>query len=80
MTWVTYYSVLITDETLKTVLYFRPIFPQIIPPKGWIPRKNYSTVDVDIPAPIHQVITGTQGKIKAVNFDVFRDKSMRKAW
>ncbi|XP_031556170.1 lysine-specific demethylase 4C-like [Actinia tenebrosa] len=40
---------------------------KIIPPKGWIPRRNYSTVDVEIPAPIHQVITGTQGLFQLFN-------------
>lgn len=35
---------------------------QVIPPTKWNPRKrgyDLDTINVDIPAPIHQVVTGT---------------------
>ena len=35
---------------------------QVIPPKEWVPRKNYEDIDITIPAPILQVVTGTQGE------------------
>lgn len=35
---------------------------QIIPPKEWVPRKTgYDNLDLMIPAPIEQVVTGQQG-------------------
>ncbi|XP_064626958.1 uncharacterized protein LOC135487294 isoform X2 [Lineus longissimus] len=41
---------------------------RIIPPKEWIPRKNgYDDVDVMIPAPISQVVTGCQGLYQQYN-------------
>lgn len=36
---------------------------QVIPPKEWVPRKNYEDIDITIPAPILQVVTGTQGEL-----------------
>ncbi|XP_048585071.1 lysine-specific demethylase 4C isoform X2 [Nematostella vectensis] len=40
---------------------------KIIPPKGWIARRDYDNVNVDIPAPIQQVVTGTQGLYQLFN-------------
>ncbi|KXJ18313.1 lysine-specific demethylase 4A [Exaiptasia diaphana] len=40
---------------------------KIVPPNEWVPRRNYNAVDIDIPAPIHQVITGTQGLFQLFN-------------
>lgn len=44
---------------------------KIIPPKEWIPRKNgYDNLDdlnITIPAPICQVVTGKQGRYQQVN-------------
>lgn len=34
---------------------------KVIPPKEWVPRKSYEDIDTMIPAPILQVVTGTQG-------------------
>ncbi|KAK0069712.1 lysine-specific demethylase 4B-like isoform X1 [Biomphalaria pfeifferi] len=35
---------------------------KIIPPKEWVPRKNgYDDIDLMIPAPIEQIVTGHQG-------------------
>ncbi|BFY99665.1 hypothetical protein BsWGS_02705 [Bradybaena similaris] len=35
---------------------------KIIPPKEWVPRRNgYGDLDIMIPAPIEQVVTGQQG-------------------
>ena len=49
--------------TLGTVYRYLEYFPfQVIPPKEWIPRRSYEDVDITIPAPILQVVTGTQGK------------------
>ncbi|KAL9951529.1 hypothetical protein ACROYT_G044205 [Oculina patagonica] len=33
---------------------------KVIPPKEWVPRKSYEDIDITIPAPILQVVTGTQ--------------------
>ena len=44
------------------------VIVQIIPPKEWIPRKNgYDDVDVMIPAPISQAVTGCQGLYQQYN-------------
>lgn len=40
---------------------------KVIPPKDWIPRKSYEGIDITIPAPILQVITGTQGLYQLFN-------------
>lgn len=39
---------------------------QVIPPKEWVPRKSYEDIDITIPAPILQVVTGTQGELLEV--------------
>ena len=44
------------------------IFLQIIPPKEWKPRRGgYDDVDVNIPAPITQIVTGQQGYYQQCN-------------
>lgn len=43
---------------------------QVIPPKEWVPRKSYEDIDITIPAPILQVVTGTQGGFKILIFKV----------
>ncbi|XP_073227774.1 lysine-specific demethylase 4C-like isoform X1 [Porites lutea] len=40
---------------------------KVIPPKEWIPRRSYEDVDITIPAPILQVVTGTQGLYQLFN-------------
>ncbi|KAJ7356170.1 Lysine-specific demethylase 4B [Desmophyllum pertusum] len=52
---------------------------KVIPPKEWVPRKNYEDIDITIPAPILQVVTGTQGlcqlfnvQKKAMSFSEFK--------
>jgi len=40
---------------------------KVIPPKEWCPRKSYEDVDITIPAPILQVVTGTQGLFQLFN-------------
>ncbi|KAK2162027.1 hypothetical protein LSH36_106g06036 [Paralvinella palmiformis] len=41
---------------------------KVIPPKEWVPRKNgYDDIDVVIPAPITQVVTGCQGLYQQYN-------------
>lgn len=40
---------------------------KVIPPKEWVPRKNYEDIDITIPAPILQVVTGTQGLFQLFN-------------
>jgi jumonji domain-containing protein 2 len=41
---------------------------QIIPPEEWVPRKDgYGDIDVMIPAPISQVVTGCQGLYQQYN-------------
>ena len=43
---------------------------QIIPPKEWCPRKDgyiLENLDVTIPAPICQVVTGKQGIYQQIN-------------
>lgn len=50
---------------LKKIFLF-----QIIPPKEWVPRaKGYDLNDIDIkiPAPICQVVTGKQGLYQQIN-------------
>lgn len=44
-------------------IYFPLNYFQVIPPKEWCPRKSYEDVDITIPAPILQVVTGTQGEM-----------------
>ena len=41
---------------------------QVIPPKGWKPRRCYDTIeDMVIPAPIMQVVTGQSGLFTQYN-------------
>ncbi|GFX30025.1 probable lysine-specific demethylase 4B [Trichonephila clavipes] len=41
---------------------------KIIPPDGWTPRKNgYDNIDLIIPAPIIQDVTGSQGLYQQIN-------------
>lgn len=41
---------------------------QVIPPKGWKPRKTYDDIDdLVIPAPIQQVVTGQSGLFTQYN-------------
>lgn len=40
---------------------------KVIPPKEWVPRKSYEDIDTMIPAPILQVVTGTQGLFQLFN-------------
>ncbi|XP_054722573.1 lysine-specific demethylase 4C-like [Uloborus diversus] len=41
---------------------------KIIPPEGWCPRKSgYDDIDLVIPSPISQVITGSQGLYQVLN-------------
>lgn len=40
---------------------------KVIPPKEWVPRKRYEEIDVTIPAPILQVVSGTQGLYQLFN-------------
>lgn len=40
---------------------------KVIPPKEWIPRKSYEDIDITIPAPTLQVVTGTQGLFQLFN-------------
>ena len=47
-------------------MFFLELF-QVIPPKEWVPRKNYEDIDITIPAPILQVVTGTQGELLKVS-------------
>lgn len=50
-------------ELLHTLGICFPLnYFQVIPPKEWIPRKSYEDVDITIPTPILQVVTGTQGE------------------
>lgn len=47
---------------------------KIIPPEGWTPRKNgYDNIKLVIPAPISQVVTGSQGLYQQLNI---QQKSM----
>ena len=52
---------------------------QVIPPKEWVPRKNYEDIDITIPAPILQVVTGTQGEllkfVRSQNQELEKDKT-----
>ena len=42
--------------------------PQVIPPKEWVPRRSgYDDIDVMIPAPISQMVTGCQGLYQQYN-------------
>lgn len=41
--------------------------PQVIPPKEFVPRKDYSTVDLTIPAPIQQEVMGHKGVFTQFN-------------
>ena len=50
---------------------------QVIPPKEWVPRKNYEDIDITIPAPILQVVTGTQGEPLKVS--LYRTQNQRAA-
>lgn len=36
-------------------------FMQVIPPKEFVPRKNYDDLDMVIPSPIQQEVMGHQG-------------------
>ena len=41
---------------------------QIIPPKEWCPRRGgYDDIDLMIPAPISQMVTGCQGLYQQYN-------------
>lgn len=41
---------------------------QVIPPKGWKPRRTYDDIDdLVIPAPIQQVVTGQSGLFTQYN-------------
>ncbi|XP_015912038.1 lysine-specific demethylase 4A [Parasteatoda tepidariorum] len=41
---------------------------KIIPPEGWIPRRNgYDDIDLVIPSPITQMVTGRQGLYQQLN-------------
>lgn len=41
---------------------------QVIPPKGWKPRRTYDNIDdLVIPAPIQQVVTGQSGLFTQYN-------------
>lgn len=49
-------------------LYFLKKLTQIIPPPEWTPRRGgYDDVDITIPAPITQVVTGCQGLYQQFN-------------
>lgn len=44
------------------------LLDQVIPPKGWKPRRCYDTIeDMVIPAPIMQVVTGQSGLFTQYN-------------
>lgn len=44
------------------------LLSQVIPPKGWKPRKTYDDIDdLVIPAPIQQVVTGQSGLFTQYN-------------
>lgn len=54
------------------LIHAHPTFPcpQIIPPPEWQPRKkgyNLDDLDLTIPAPICQVVTGKQGLYQQIN-------------
>ncbi|GFY58072.1 lysine-specific demethylase 4A [Trichonephila inaurata madagascariensis] len=40
---------------------------KIIPPDGWTPRNGYDNIDLIIPAPIIQDVTGSQGLYQQIN-------------
>lgn len=41
---------------------------QVVPPKGWKPRRTYDDIDeLVIPAPIQQVVTGQSGLFTQYN-------------
>ena len=50
-------------------IHFRLLcFLQVIPPKEWVPRKaGYDDLDLMIPSPIEQVVTGQQGLYTQIN-------------
>ncbi|XP_055940867.1 lysine-specific demethylase 4C-like [Argiope bruennichi] len=44
---------------------------KIIPPEGWTPRKKgYDNIDLIIPAPISQEVTGSQGLYQQLNIQI----------
>ena len=51
---------------------------QVIPPKEWVPRKSYEDIDITIPAPILQVVTGTQGELNFKSTNIQNEKLDRK--
>ena len=50
-----------TDEDKHKHLAFVIVLFQVIPPKEFVPRKNYEDLDLVIPAPIQQEVMGHQG-------------------
>lgn len=44
------------------------VIHQVVPPKGWKPRRTYDDIDdLVIPAPIQQVVTGQSGLFTQYN-------------
>ena len=45
-----------------------PLLKQVIPPKEFVPRRGgYDNLDVTIPAPISQMVSGTGGLFQQYN-------------
>lgn len=56
-----------------STFFFLIFIIQVIPPPEWVPRKggyDVDQLDVTIPAPICQVVTGKQGLYQQINIQV----------
>ena len=58
----------LTNEVTVQFLNSLHVIIQIIPPKEWVPRrKGYDDIDMMIPAPISQMMEGSQGLYQCYN-------------
>lgn len=58
----------LSSSESRTVKCSSCLVHQVVPPKGWKPRRTYDDIDdLVIPAPIQQVVTGQSGLFTQYN-------------